>query len=395
MQKINICNTDILYLKDNSIPVGIFKMIFRYSGTISQKKAGVAKLFAKLLSEGTKKDGLNFYKDLEVKAIDFSFQAGFETFVIEINSLKEHFNYALNKLNELINDINFSAKALEFIKNKTISQIKSLELEFDYVAKNGLNKLLYPNTFFSYPLGSKSDINQVTISDLKEFLNSLGDFFIAVGGDVNLDEELLTKLISNFKNVKKDKIFLKASKDQKEEFIKKDTTQAYIYFGAPFDVSKDEIYKANFSSFILGSSGFGSRIMQAIRVKEGLAYSAYVRNDFSLCKKYIYGYLQTQNMQRAIELIKSEFLKFVKKGVIKQEFENSKNFIINSSPLLKETMFNRFQIFIDLYYNGFNFDEFDKRLEKIKKLSIGELNSFIKKHTEILSLSFYVVYNEH
>ncbi len=48
------------------------------------------------------------------------------------------------------------------------------------------------------------------------------------------------------------------------------------------------------ASFILGSSGFGSRMMEEIRVKRGLAYSAYSRFIVNKTHSYFSGYLQTK-----------------------------------------------------------------------------------------------------
>jgi len=54
--------------------------------------------------------------------------------------------------------------------------------------------------------------------------------------------------------------------------------------------------------------------MEEIRVKRGLAYSIYARADFGLSSSKIWGYMQTKNESKddAINVIKSEFLKFVK-----------------------------------------------------------------------------------
>jgi len=66
----------------------------------------------------------------------------------------------------------------------------------------------------------------------------------------------------------------KAKDDQKVEITKVDTKQAYIYFGSPLNIecNSSKRYLAKVASFILGSGGFGSRIMEEIRVKRGLAY---------------------------------------------------------------------------------------------------------------------------
>ena len=79
----------------------------------------------------------------------------------------------------------------------------------------------------------------------------------------------------------------------KESILKRpQTEQAYLYFGAPFEMKEGdpEFYKARVAMFILGSSGFGSRLMEEIRVKRGLAYSAYSRLSVAKTNSYFSGF---------------------------------------------------------------------------------------------------------
>ncbi len=58
---------------------------------------------------------------------------------------------------------------------------------------------------------------------------------------------------------------------------------------------KDEDnYKAKVASFILGGSGFGSRLMEEIRVKRGLAYGTYSSININRLYSSFSGYFQTK-----------------------------------------------------------------------------------------------------
>ncbi len=69
----------------------------------------------------------------------------------------------------------------------------------------------------------------------------------------------------------------------------------------------------------MGSGGFGSRIMEEIRVKRGLAYSAYGRFAINRTNSYFWGYLQTKlaSQDEAIGSIKETVGEFVKRRVVK------------------------------------------------------------------------------
>ncbi len=152
-------------------------------------------------------------------------------------------------------------------------------------------------------------------------------------------------------------------------------------------------YKAKVASFILGESGFGSRLMEEVRVKKGLAYSVYSRSSISKSHSSFTGYLQTKNsnLKEAEKLVKEVIVKFVKNGVTKDELEQAKKFILGSEPLRNETLSQRLSRVFFEYYNGYKLGHSKKVLDEIEKLQLGDLNDFIKKHNEITKLSFSVV----
>lgn len=402
MKKIDLkyknLNIPLLYEFDSSMPVVNFKLIFKASGSVANGKfPGLANLVAKMLNEGTSKLGVSEFANLlELKAVNLSVFSGFETFGFEINTLKENFDYGLNLLTNLLKDPNFTQKTLDKIKTLIKGEIASNNTDFDYLSRTELNRLLYENTSLEYPqIGTLESIDKISLNDVKEFFNALflDNLFIVLAGDIkeNID---LNELLNCFKNGNKNNLaFIKTSDEKKLSFVKKQVEQAYIYFGAPYNVEKDEIFKANVAIFIFGSSGFGSRLMEEIRVKRGLAYSIYARADFGLSSSKIWGYMQTKNESKddATRVIKSEFLKFVKDGVSQDELNSAKNFLLGSVVLQKETMFGRINIKQKEFYMGEEFGEFERTLEKIKALNLDDLNKFIKAHDEILNLSFSVV----
>ncbi|MCZ6102986.1 M16 family metallopeptidase [Campylobacter ureolyticus] len=402
MKKIDLkyknLSIPLLYEFDNSMPVVNFKLIFKASGSVANGKfPGLANLVAKMLNEGTSKLGVSEFANLlELKAVNLSIFSGFETFGFEINTLKENFDYGLNLLISLLKDPNFTQKTLDKIKTLIKGEIASNNTDFDYLSRTELNRLLYENTSLEYPqIGTLESIDKIGLNEVKEFFDALflENLFIVLAGDIK-ENINLNELLNCFKNGNKNNLaFIKTSDEKKLSFVKKQVEQAYIYFGAPYNVKKDEIFKANVAIFIFGSSGFGSRLMEEIRVKRGLAYSIYARADFGLSSSKIWGYMQTKNESKddAINVIKSEFLKFVKDGVSQDELNSAKNFLLGSVVLQKETMFGRININQKEFYMGEEFGEFERTLEKIKALNLDDLNKFIKAHDEILNLSFSVV----
>ncbi len=397
----NIC-VPVIYEYDNTLPLVSFKLVFKVAGSIQNKKPGLASMCAELLSEGTKKLGVNeFYKRLDERAVYLNISAGFETFVIEIDCLKEYFKFALDSLKELLEDPNYTEETLEKLKAQTLGDIAANATDFDYQAKIELNKILFKGSNLADPsIGTKSSVELINLEDIRDFISSnldISNLFLVLGGDVRFDFADFINLLEplNLGEKRELKKIVTSSSKQKK-IIKKDSEQAYVYFGAPFNVPPQQKFMANVAMFILGSSGFGSRFMEEIRVKRGLAYSVYIMNFLNLSNTSAMGYLQTKNESKdeAVKVVLSELEKFVKFGVTSKELDAAKNFLLGSEPLSKETLFKRLDIAQNDYYMGYELGEFDKNLEKIKNLELKTLNDFILSHKEILDQSFAIITNE-
>ena len=394
----------LIYEKDSRLPLTTTQIVFTNSGSIKNTEiAGLASLSAKLLNEGTKKLGSSAFAELlEAKAIGISAHAGVETFVIEASGLKEQYKEGMMRVGELLADPNYSEEALSKIKTMTLGALSRKENDFDYIASKELKKLLFEDGVLGKPAsGTQESIEKVALSDVKNFLKEnfvLSKAIVVVGGDIDVDEvkEEMQKILFRLPKGKKESVaHFDVRKKPTTNILKRETEQAYIYFGAPFDIreSSDDFYKAKVATFILGTGGFGSRLMEEIRVKRGLAYSAYARLHVAKSSNYLTGYLQTktESMDEAKKTVEEVIAAFVKKGVTKEELEQTKKFLLGSEPLRVETMSQRLNRTFMEYYKGFELGHSDRELEKIKDLKLKDLNAFIKGHKEILELTFAIV----
>ena len=406
IDKIDVDGIEVpfIYEEDKRLPLVTTQIIFTNSGSVKNTKiAGLAAFSAKILNEGTKKLGSNaFAEELESKAISLSAHAGTETFVLEMSSLKEEYAVGMKQLKKLLKDPNYSEAALSKIKTMTLGSLSRKENDFDYVASNELKAVMFKETVLAQPTsGTIKSVKSIKLSDVKSFVKEnlvLCKAIVVVGGDVDVAEvkkrvASLLKILPKGKKVKVAQ-FDVVSKGQ-TKVLKRETQQAYIYFGSPYnmDVKAQDYYKARVATYILGTGGFGSRMMEEIRVKRGLAYSAYARINVSKSSSYMTGYLQTKldSMDEAKKTVKDVIATFVQEGVTKEELEQTKRFLLGSEPLRVETMSQRLNRTFMEYYKGFKLGHSERELEKISALKLKDLNEYIKNHTEILDLSFAIV----
>ncbi len=394
----------VIFEADHRLPLASLQLVFTNSGSIADgANAGLAKLSAKMMNEGSKTLGSDgFAEALDSKAIGLSAHTGVETFVFELSALKSEFPTALELFESLLAVPNITKDNLKKIQTNTIGSLMRKANDFDYVANVALKALLFKGTALAEPAsGTLESVKAITLEDVQTFLQEhlvLSRAIVVVGGDVNLTTlkprlKMLLEVLKVGKSepVKHYEVVQKCA----DEVITKKTEQAYIYFGAPYHlhVGSPDYYKARVATYILGTGGFGSRLMEEIRVKRGLAYSAYARLNISASSNYMMGYLQTKtdSMKEAKATVKEVIGDFVAKGVSEAELQQAKQFILGSEPLRVETLSQRLSRTFMEYYKGEKIGASLEELKKIEALDLKTLNAFISDHPEITQLSFAIV----
>jgi predicted Zn-dependent peptidase len=160
----------------------------------------------------------------------------------------------------------------------------------------------------------------------------------------------------------------------------------------PYD--SDEAYLGKVASFVLGSSGFGSRLMEEIRVKRGLAYSAYCSFSVNRTGSYFTGHLQTklESAEEAKSVVSEVGAAFISKGITQEELDAAKQFLVVSEPLRNETLQQRIGNAFNAYYSGKPLDYRTTELRLIEAIELEQINAFIESHTEIRKLSFAIIH---
>ncbi len=401
---VNGVKVPLIFEKESTLPIASMQLIFKNSGSIADGKyPGIASFSASLLNEGTKELGsVGFAQKLEEEAISLSTHKGTETFVIELESLKEQFTKGVSLLKMLLKDPNYTSESFDKVKLLKLSRLKQKENDFDYIANLNLKLLVYKDTPLGHPaIGDKESLEKLKLKDVQDFIKDhlvLERAIVVIGGDMDLKEaKAFAKdaLMLLPKGESSPLPFVKHLDKPEQIVTKKDTKQAYVYFSSPLFVKANDKdrYKAKVATFILGAGGFGSRLMEEIRVKRGLAYSAYAVANINKSFTSLKGHLQTKltSQDEAIKLVKEVVAKFVKDGVTKEELTQAKKFIAGSEPLRNEVLSQRLNRTFMEYYQGLGVGFHKRELENIEKLSLEDLNNFIKSHDEINRLSFSIV----
>ncbi|EAI3358060.1 insulinase family protein [Campylobacter jejuni] len=392
-----------IFEKNSDFSIVVLKLVFRNCARSYDEIAGLAKMFSRILNEGVDD---KFFKDLEFRAINLEASSGFESLEINLSCLKENFDFALKSLEKLLLKPRIEEKILQKLKINALGELASKNSDFDYLAKNLLNVQIFKcKEFQSSNDGDEKSIEILSLKDLQNFYKNfihLSDLVVILGGDLEEKQakedllKLLSKLQIGKKNTPKKYELSKNIKD--EILIRPESEQAYIYFATPFfaDFKDKDLYLAKIALFVLGQGGFGSRIMEEIRVKRGLAYSAYAMLDMNMSFSRVFGYLQTKNesAKEAKKIVKELFEDFIKNGMTQNELDQAKNFLIGSTPLRYEGLSKRLSMAFNEFYQGLNLGYYKEELKLMEKVKLETINAYINKHQELLNISFASIQNE-
>lgn len=392
-----------IFEKNSDFPIVVLKLVFRNCARSYDEIAGLAKMFSRILNEGVDD---KFFKDLEFRAINLEASSGFESLEINLSCLKENFDFALKSLEKLLLKPRIEEKILQKLKINALGELASKNSDFDYLAKNLLNAQIFKcKEFQSSNDGDEKSIEILSLKDLQNFYKNfihLSDLVVILGGDLEEKQakedllKLLSKLQIGKKNTPKKYELSKNIKD--EILIRPESEQAYICFATPFfaDFKDKDLYLAKIALFVLGQGGFGSRIMEEIRVKRGLAYSAYAMLDMNMSFSRVFGYLQTKNesAKEAKKIVKELFEDFIKNGMTQNELDQAKNFLIGSTPLRYEGLSKRLSMAFNEFYQGLNLGYYKEELKLMEKVKLETINAYINKHQELLNISFASIQNE-
>ncbi|HEG2605418.1 TPA: insulinase family protein [Campylobacter jejuni] len=392
-----------IFENNSDFPIVALKLVFRNCARSYDEIAGLAKMFSRILNEGVDD---KFFKDLEFRAINLEASSGFESLEINLSCLKENFDFALKNLEKLLLKPRIEEKILQKLKINALGELASKNSDFDYLATNLLNAQIFKCKEFQSPNdGDEKSIETLSLKDLQNFYKNfihLSDLVVILGGDLEEKQakedllKLLSKLQIGKKNTPKKYELSKTIKD--EILVRPESEQAYIYFATPFfaDFKDKDLYLAKIALFVLGQASFGSRIMEEIRVKRGLAYSAYAMLDMNMSFSRVFGYLQTKNesAKEAKKIVKEVFENFIKNGMTQNELDQAKNFLIGSTPLRYESLNKRLSMAFNEFYQGLNLGYYKEELKLMEKVKLETINAYINKHQELLNISFASIQNE-
>lgn len=306
-------------------------------------------------------------------------------------SSKRERTQALDILADVLQTPDFPDDVLQREKTRTLAALREAETKPEAIADKAFYKALYGE----HPYGLSGDgeitsVSQLTRADLMRFYAahySASQAVVSLIGDVSRTEaeaiaEQLTAKLPEHQGRAELPPVAALTKPQLLR-IPHPATQAHIVIGAPGIARSDPDYFTLYvGNYVLGGGGFDSRILNEIRQKRGLAYSA--SSYFIPLKQpgpFEMG-MQTkkQDADVALKVAQETLRRFIQDGPTETELKQAKNNIILGFPLRIDT--NRklleYMSVIGFYDLPLTYlDDFPRQVEKV---NIPAIREAFKRH---------------
>jgi zinc protease len=324
---------------------------------------------------------------------------------------------------ELIASPRFDAEDFARIKDEHLNYLKNTLRGNDdeNLGKSGLNLLMYPNhPYRTVVAGTVQGLTATTLEDVKAFHRAMYSqnrivFGIAGGYPKEFIDQVKKDLASLPAGTSPDVPLPVASQPSGVEgmIIQKDNRATAISFGYPIDVTRadKDFYALLVANSYLGEHRtFNGVLMNHLRGDRGLNYGdySYIENFvqdggstfpnpntprrqqfFSVWIRPV----EPKNAHFAIRAAMREVQLLVDNGLTKEQFELTRNFVVNYSKLWVQTQSRRLGYVMDSEFYGIPY-YVDYVAKQLSTLTVDDVNTAIKKHLQAKNCYLSIVAND-
>lgn len=397
----------VLVLEQHFLPiVEIHALIKVGSAQDPPEKAGVANLVAGLLDEGTAtRSSKQLAEQIDFVGGSLDVQADEDFTTASARVLKKDIDVGFTLLADILQHPTFPKQEFERVRSQIIGEITSDNDDPGHVAMKAFNQLVFQNHPYRWPVnGTEDTLGKITSSDVqtfyaKEYLPN--QIILAIVGDISV-EQATTLVQTHFGSWKKGVVQPRTVKrpaviDRKiVQLIEKDLTQSTIVIGHPgISRTNPDFYAVTVMNHVLGAGGFSSRLMDAIRDKQGLAYGITSHYDARLMPGSFWINLQTRTeaTNQAINGVLAEMRTIREAPVSDQELADAKAFLMGSFPLRLDSTAKLAKVLAQVEFFGLGFDYFTQYPKWIDRVTKEDVQRVAKQYLDPQRYALVVVGN--
>ncbi len=370
-------------------------------------KEGLAELTASLLTQGAgTRDAKAIAEDIAFVGGVLDAGAGVERLEVSCEVLTKDFAIGLELFRDVVAAPTFAPEEFERRKSETLGRIASDRSEPAAIADNALPAFLYGAGPLAHPgVGSETSVQSLTRDDVVAFHRRYvtpDHSLLAVVGDVD-EAVTLAALERAFRDWKPSKssaavpyVPLARAAERRVRIVRKpEATQAQIRFAcAAVPRGHPDEYPIRVANAILGG-GFTSRLVNEIRVVQGLTYS--IRSRFDMHRNTgaftITTFTRNATLRKCVDEVLRSVGTLVEQGPSEAELEKAKRYLVGQYPLGLQAPDDLARALLDVEFYGLEpgtIESFDARVGAV---TMEDVRRALKSYFCVNDLQILVVSN--
>jgi predicted Zn-dependent peptidase len=272
----------VFVVKNTKLPQVSATLALDYDGFEEGDKAGVAQMAGQLLKRGTTTKS-KAQLDEAIEFLGGSMSTSSQS--ASVSSLKGNFPSLLGLLSEVVLQPALSTDELEKIRKQTLSGIESNKDDADVISGNVVKKLVYGANHPYGEMMTTKTVNQVSIADVKSFLNTYwlpNAAYLIFVGDIEpaTAKALAEKSFGNWKKGVFTKQNFAKPVQPKQTYVaivdRPASVQSVVAIAGAVDLlpGSSNVIAGSVMNNILGG-GFSGRLFANLREKYAFTYGAY------------------------------------------------------------------------------------------------------------------------
>jgi zinc protease len=340
---------NVIVVPTTRLPLVDFRLVAR-AGSVNDPagKEGLASLTADLLTQGAgKRTAKQLADDIEFVGGSLSASPGTEQMVVTCEVLKKDLALGLELFRDVIVSPTFSKDDFDRKKEEALGQIASDKSEPSVIADNAMSRWFWPDSPLGHPpIGWESSVKSLTRDDVVKFHHGYltpERSVLVIVGDVDA-AAIVASLKTAFAQWKPagpapttDPYGPAAAIQGRTVRIvnKPEATQTQIRMMCPsVPRNHPDWYALQVANTICGA-GFTSRLVNSIRVEQGLTYS--ISSQFQQRRAAgafrISTFTRNDQLRKCVDATLAEVKKLVDGGPTDAEFDKARNYLKGQYPL--------------------------------------------------------------
>ncbi len=374
---------DTRFENDSSLPI-VYLNVAVKGGAANDPagKSGISNFVGEMMMRGTKtRTKAQIDEALDQLGASLNVETRAEALIFRGHVLSAKLAEYLEIVQDVITNPNFPEKEIRKLKSEVASELLESRGKDSTLGKIFWEGFLFEGHPYGKPiLGKTKEIEGLKRSDLlTQYANLFQDRNLLVIGSGDAEASFISAWANRIGEKRPNgagenpiRVSDAPKPPEKREVLfidKPDRTQTQLYFGQVglrfTDPGYFPVYLAN---HVFGGGSFSARLMTEVRAKRGWSYGAYsyFRHGIRPRSWQAYTFPATKDTPSAIALVDTMLRDFQAKGITEEEYQFSRDSLINSA--------------------GFSFNTPGKRVENLLlEKTLGLPDGFMKSYAENLA----------